>query len=153
LVCSPCYNPVDGTSTGACFTAPGDKPTTPAPAPYKACGTYDGGPAGGICVPKAIALASGNPAAPSLKQDPPCADGEVCTPALKANGVNACFDKCQTGLGFPYAEGACVPDFVVRDINAAAIGVIVKKTTCPDNYLCAPCADPQHAGMASNSCM
>src|SRR6185503_13268929 len=96
-VCAPCYNPVDGKATGSCTIAPNDKPKSMAPMPYAKCGARDGGMALGTCVPKTVALASGNPAAPSLKQDDCSTADYVCTPTLKANNVNACFVKCDTG--------------------------------------------------------
>jgi hypothetical protein len=54
--CAPCFNPVDGKSTGACNTGT-DMPVKPAPTPYKTCpeGNMDGQNAGGgLCVPSSI---------------------------------------------------------------------------------------------------
>jgi hypothetical protein len=151
LLCAPCFNPVDGKETGACSQAPNDKPKMPAPTPYATCGARDGGAALGTCVPKTIALSSGNPAAASLKQDDCSTADYVCTPTLKANNVNACFEKCQSGLTGAYADGACVPIYVATDVSPSALA-FVKQTTCASGEVCAPCEDILNPGIPSHSC-
>ncbi|HVU02265.1 MAG TPA: hypothetical protein VHE30_10960 [Polyangiaceae bacterium] len=154
LVCAPCFNPLDGTATGACTQKAGDQPTTTAPTPFKTCGAYDGGPSGGTCIPQPLVDNSGNPAAGSLKQDD-CASGEKCVPTLKAQNINACFAKCTTTLasfGDQYGPGACVPAYVVRDVNPAGLAILTKGTCTGDGELCAPCLDPLNAGAKTNSC-
>jgi hypothetical protein len=152
LICAPCYNPVDGTATGSCTIAPNDKPKTPAPTPYAKCGGRDGGAPLGTCVPKTVALASGNPAAPSLKQDDCSSADYVCTPTLKAQNVNACFPKCQSGLTGPgLSDGACVPIYVATDVSPSALA-FVKQTTCNPGEVCGPCQDLLHPGEPSHAC-
>ena len=102
----------------------------------------------GTCVPKTVALASGNPAAPSLKQDDCSSADYVCTPTLKAQNVNACFTKCQSGLSAAaYHDGACVPIYVATDVSPGALA-FVKQTTCGAGEVCAPCEDSTEPGLA-----
>lgn len=161
-VCAPCYSPVpvDGKTgaqpTGACSQAALDAPVDLPPAVFKECGAVDGGPTkglmGGLCIPRDLALASGNTAAPSLKQDD-CSTGEVCTPTLKVNNVKGCFTKCDTGIAGQYAPGACVPSYVVRDVGGNGAVKLFKKGTCTgDDDICAPCANPLTGGSPSHSC-
>lgn len=158
MVCAPCFNPIDGKPTGACTQKAGDKPATAAPAPYKACGAYDGGSQGGVCVPKVLVDASGNASAPNLKQDDCALDTERCVPILKANDTAACFVKCTTtltGLGKQYAAGACVPAYIVRDVNPQGLPILKKDTCTGADELCAPCLDPLSmpvAGVKTHSC-
>jgi len=158
LVCSPCYNPVDGTPTGACSQKPGDSPKEAKPDAYKTCGVYkvDGGDdtPQGICVPQPLVLASGNPAAPNLKPHPDeCPPNNFCVPTLKANNLNACFEKCSTGKGSTYDPGACVPAFVVADVNPGALALFPAGAPCSADFVCAPCVDPLMAhGHYSASC-
>jgi hypothetical protein len=157
MLCAPCYSPLDASDTGACSQKPGDAPTAAAPVAYASCGAFDGGPKGGLCVPKVLVDASGNASAPSLKQDD-CANAtDRCVPTLKAKDTAACFAKCSSGLGgslgAQYEPGACVPTYIVTDVAGAAGLAIVKKGSCTgEGELCAPCADPLHAGMASHAC-
>ena len=77
-------------------------------------------------------------------------------PTLKANNINACFDKCTTALstvGAQYAQGACVPAFVVRDVaGASGLQLLTKGECTGDGDLCAPCLNPLMGGAPSHSC-
>jgi hypothetical protein len=136
LVCTPCYNPIDGTETGACKQKSGDAPKDAAPAPYKKCGDNLG-----ICVPEALVTDATQKAAlekafggdggvPSG-----CADGELCAPTLKAKDQAACFAHCTSVLSL---EGACVPTFLVP----ASQRSLLSPDKCGTGELCAPCLDP-----------
>jgi hypothetical protein len=158
FVCAPCFNPADAKPTGACTQKAGDKPATAAPVPYKPCGAFDGGSQGGLCVPKVALDLSGSPAAPSTKQDD-CANAtDRCAPILKVKDPNACFEKCTTTLtvfGAEYGAGACVPAYIVRDVNPAGLAILKKDTCTGADELCAPCRDPlamPKAGVATHSC-
>jgi len=161
-VCAPCYNPIDGTETGACTQKAGDAPTEPAPTPFKECGAVDGGPAGaggGLCVPTDLATASGNPAAANLQQLD-CATGEVCAPALKVTDINACFAKCEAATGTfgpEFGPGACVPYYLIASDPALAIGLsVLQQATCATGELCAPCLNPISTptpGAATGACL
>jgi hypothetical protein len=167
--CAPCYNPVDGKSTGACNTGT-DMPAKAAPMPYKQC--PEGGDAGaqpykggGLCVPGAVVDKLSdkmsplyNPAIPDLKQDN-CAMGEKCVPALKAANPGYCSQKCTVAMALAaagYGEGACTPTYVIFDTNAAAGVTIVKgpgASMCDNaDELCAPCKNPLKGGIPSGAC-
>ena len=148
LICAPCYDPIDGKPTGAC-TQGADKPIEPAPPPAKYCGYYDGGDPGGTCVPSAWLPAMSNPDA--LPHEDECDAGDVCLPRVKAEDLRACLVPCTTSLSSPYNDGACVPDFVIRDVNPAAFAILVS-STCPSGEVCEPCQDPLQAGFASGAC-
>jgi hypothetical protein len=126
--------------------------------PYKPCGVFDGGSQGGLCVPKVVLDASGNPLAPILKQDDCPLATDRCVPALKANDPKALFQKCQTTLtvfGPQYGAGACVPAYIVRDTNPAGLAILKKDTCTGADELCTPCLDPLSmptAGVPSHFC-
>lgn len=150
FVCAPCFSPVDGKPTGACSQKPGDAPTTQPPTPFKACGSLDGGPALGLCVPKQLALDTGNPAAPSLKQLD-CANAtDVCAPSLKVKDPNACFQQCDSFIAGP---GGCVAAFLVEAVHPGA-SANLGQADCQTGELCAPCLDPLSVppGQPSGAC-
>jgi len=159
LLCAPCYNPIDGSSTGACSFKAGDAAVDPAPTQFAECGSsVDGGPTGGLCVPKALADASGNPAAASLVQLDCASADEVCAPTLKVADINACFDKCAvnaTVAGLVGSdEGGCVPAFVVK-VVVGDIGVsTLTQESCAAGELCSPCLNPlsMPANQPSGAC-
>jgi hypothetical protein len=138
FVCAPCFNPVDGKPTGACSQKTGDAPTTQPPTPFKTCGSIDGGPALGLCVPKQLALDTGNPAAPSLKQLD-CANAtDVCAPSLKVKDPNGCFQQCDSFIAGP---GGCVAAFLVEAVQPGA-SANLGQANCQTGELCAPCLNP-----------
>lgn len=165
-LCAPCWNPVDGTSTGSCNTN-GDAPTSTAPTPYAKCpAANDAGQpvGGGLCVP-ASALATAkdpkspiyNPAINGLKKGS-CAAGELCVPEAKAKDPTHCSPHCTTGstvmaLGTLYKNGACTPEYVIFDV-AGASGIMFSSggTGCSAGELCAPCQDPLNPGKPSGAC-
>jgi hypothetical protein len=161
FVCAPCFNPIDGKPTGACTQKTGDKPATAAPVAYKACGAFDGGSQGGLCVPKVLVDASGDPSAAKLLQDDCALATDRCAPVLKANNPKACFEKCTTTLGplstpgVDFSPGACVPAYIVRDVSPGGLGLLKKDTCTGADELCAPCLDPLSmptAGVPTHSC-
>lgn len=144
LVCAPCYNPIDGTDTGACKQAPGDSPKEAKPATFKKCGALKAGdPDTGICVPEALVTDpvqqqalktafTGDAGVVDL-----CAAGQVCAPALKAMDLNACFKHCNSIVG----PGACIPIYLVPAGQRSALSStpdVCDKTT----EMCAPCLNP-----------
>lgn len=138
LVCAPCFSPVDGKPTGACSQKTGDKPTTQPPTPFQTCGAADGGPALGVCVPKQLAIDTGNPAATSLQQLDCAKTGDVCAPTLKVKDPNACFEKCDSFIAGP---GGCVAKFLVEAVQPGA-GSLLGQANCQPGELCAPCLNP-----------
>lgn len=138
FVCAPCFSPVDGKPTGACSQKTGDKPTTQPPTPFQTCGSFDGGPALGLCVPKQLALDTGNPAASSLKQLECTNAGDVCAPSLKVKAPNDCFKPCDSFIAGP---GACVAVFLVEAVQPGA-SANLGQADCATGELCAPCLNP-----------
>ena len=154
-VCAACFDPVSGQATGACTSQPGDRPNEPAPAPYKECGSYsrtNDGPMG-VCMPRVLATASGNPVAATLPQDI-CADSEVCMPKLKAADFYACFRHCETSALVQAAgskEGGCIPPYIAQSANPEAV-TFLERGVCSEGELCAPCLDPTKDFAVSGAC-
>jgi hypothetical protein len=144
FVCAPCYNPIDGSDTGACSQKAGDKPVDPKPAQFKTCGALKaGGTDLGICVPEglvtdpvqkmALEMAfSGDAGVADL-----CAAGDICAPSLKAKDIRACFKHCTSAVG----AGACVPTYLVPG-NERSVLAGSPDTCDKDNEECAPCLNP-----------
>jgi hypothetical protein len=120
--CAPCYNPLNGQSTGVC-EQPGDSPLEPPPAAFKDCGEGNTG----YCIPS---YAAGN-AAGQLGQLT-CATGELCAPKNKVADPDACFERCDTMIGL--GPGACAPSFL-----SAGLGSLLQMSTCKTGELCIPC--------------
>jgi hypothetical protein len=146
FVCAPCYNPIDGSLTGACSQNPkGDAPKEAAKV-FKACGRVGdaGGPELGLCIPKAVITASGDTRASILKQHE-CASTDLCVPSLIAQNTKSCFVHCTitdaTVSSVAGKEGACVPAFVAFDAAPQAISLLTKET-CQTGEVCAPCNNP-----------
>jgi hypothetical protein len=102
-LCAPCYDPVNGGSTGACEIN-GDQPNDPDPGPFVYCQSTNAiltfgcllpppqfpPPADGRCVPDYIALASSGG---DLLCRVTCANGELCAPCnspLDGSPTGAC---------------------------------------------------------------
>jgi len=158
LLCAPCFNPVDGTSTGACAVQPGDAPVDAPPSTFATCGAPPAGtppgPPGGICAPKDLVLQVENAAISFLTQLE-CETGELCAPAVKVNDPSACFAQCESQaadlLGDRYRPGGCVPSYVVALVAAAGVGQLAQGT-CQDGELCAPCLNPLAGDAATGAC-
>jgi hypothetical protein len=119
--CAPCYNPVDGQSTGHC-ERDGDAPHDPAPPALIECGSGTG-----LCVPS---YAAGDQAAQLSQLN--CANGELCAPLRKVADPDACFERCDGG---DFGPGACVPNFIVPAVIRGALAA----ANCGAGELCAPC--------------
>ncbi|HKP62347.1 MAG TPA: hypothetical protein VJV78_36690 [Polyangiales bacterium] len=120
-LCSPCYNPLTGRSTGTCERL-GDSPLDPPPPGFVECSSGLG-----YCVPL---YAAGN-AAGQLSQLT-CAAGELCAPKIKVADPNACFEHCDSGS---FGPGACVPAFLAGPLSA-----LLSPIGCRTGELCAPCS-------------
>jgi hypothetical protein len=147
LVCAPCFNPIDGSDTGACKQKAGDAPAKPAPAPYKKCGSDLG-----ICVPASLVTDPVQKAALDRAFEGTssgCDGTDLCAPIIKAKDQAACFTKCNSVAGL---VGACVPEYLVP---AAQRDLIRSATGCATGELCAPCQDPTSTpepNMATGAC-
>ncbi len=127
--CAPCFDPTDGTDTGACTIAC-DEPVEPAVV-FSACCHDDG-----QCV---TPEAAGGDAA-DLGVDT-CAEGLLCAPTVFVEG-DYLAAACETSLvslifGAAYKPGACLPDCL------PAVGnFLLGQDGCAAGYKCAPCLDP-----------
>jgi hypothetical protein len=129
-LCTPCFNPLTGESTGTCDLN-GDAPSEAAPTPFVDCS--DGA---GYCVPTFAAGMAANEL-----QQLTCASGELCAPKVKVANPQACFERCNTALLGP---GACVPSFLTSDL-----AMFLRQETCGMGELCAPC---EAVGMRTTVC-
>ena len=138
IACLPCYDPLAGADTGICRQS-GDAPVGPAPAPFRPCGSYDGGSLLGHCVPADVVP----PVAPgtfSIPRDT-CSAGELCAPSAKLKDPNSCFAKCSSPLG---GEAACVPTYIVEALGSPGQGLssTLGQVTCAQSETCVPCLNP-----------
>jgi hypothetical protein len=138
-LCVPCYDPLDGTPTGACGLScdpgPEGDPTT-LPACCEGMGT---------CVP---AQAAGD-AADQLGADT-CPDELLCAPNVFLDGMFAP-PPCETGLvsflfGADYKPGVCLPGCL-----PAVQNFLLGRDGCDQGYKCAPCLDPL-TGQPTGAC-
>jgi hypothetical protein len=147
VLCAPCYNPLDGTATGACSQF-GDAPTKPAPMPFAKCGAYMGAAPLGYCVP--AELVQRVSADISLLPQDTCAAGLLCAPINKVQDPNLCFAKCESPLG---GASACVPTYIVEGPNGPGMGLstALGQVTCAAGETCTPCSNPANQS-ATGAC-
>jgi hypothetical protein len=139
VVCAPCYNPLDATSTGACSQF-GDAPTDAVPAAFAECGIFPAGSAPmGFCVPQELVAAVAQD--PTQVPQDTCAAGMLCAPKNKVQDPNLCFAKCQSPLG---GDAACVPTYLVEAPNSPGVGLsaTLGQVTCAAGETCTPCVSP-----------
>jgi hypothetical protein len=141
--CTPCFNPVNGTPTGACELGCDQGPTTQAILFTKCCGNR------GYCVPRASI--PGN-AAKNLAPESCNGEGDpVCVPEAIVNNPAYRFSACHySGAQSLLGEGRCVPSCIV-DANPA--GAALSKADCQDaTDKCVPCNNPL-TGAPSGACL
>lgn len=139
-LCAPCFDPTDGTDTGACRQS-GDMPTEP-PYVFPGCCAY-GGASRGRCVPETTLPPE---RASSLPQDD-CDMGDLCVPNPFLDDPDYTFPACVTGGLLGGDPGACVPDCIVGFFE----GLLLTRSTCAAGELCAPCVNPI-TGAESGAC-
>lgn len=138
-LCVPCFDPFDGTDTGACAISCDSGPTQPAKTLPSCCSDKGGG----TCVPSTFA----GEGADKLDEEE-CeglgALGSVCVPSqiLDAHLVGVPFNpvECETGafiqsLGLG-SEGGCLPE-CIPIVDALP----VSQSNCSDGFKCVPCVD------------
>jgi hypothetical protein len=138
--CAPCYDPFDGTATGACTQSCDPGPVEP-PGMLPAC--CDGK---GHCVPASVVPPD---EAMQLELDV-CPMDMLCLPDGFADGTFVA-QPCTTGtisfiFGSEYEPGACLPDCLTAVDN-----FLIGQDDCPDGYKCAPCLEPP-GGNPSGAC-
>jgi hypothetical protein len=140
--CVPCFDPFDGTDTGACTLSCDAGPTQP-PKTFAKCCEDKGG---GTCLPIRLV---GAEAAEQLDAEECQEDleqaGSVCVPdaLYQAHSQGELFNPmpCETGffaqLGGASEEGACLPDCIPEVGNTFGVA----QTDCEDGWGCVPCTD------------
>ncbi|MBX3227372.1 MAG: hypothetical protein KIT84_13545 [Labilithrix sp.] len=130
-LCAPCFNPADGSDTGACRSVSCDAPKEPAKQFPQCCKGK------GRCVPEA---AISNPKQKERLGSDGCEEGaELCAPEEDINRTTkrpSCNGKLKV-LGTTYV-GACVS----RCTDLGIKGVFLDQSTCDGDHVCAPCIDP-----------
>jgi hypothetical protein len=129
-LCAPCFNPLDGTPTGACELSCDPGPAGGPQALPSCCG------GAGTCVPPEAA----GDQADRLGVDE-CPEELLCAPNVFIEGTFVPA-TCETGFiqvlfGEEFAEGRCLPE-CLPDVDNFLIG----QDDCEDGYKCAPCLDP-----------
>jgi hypothetical protein len=163
-LCVPCFDPIDGTSTGAC-TLEGDTPLNPTPVQFPTCCPTDGTPRG-TCVPRAAAGSAGD-SAPVLTCETATndADAYICAPneriavppqdfAPSCTTQYVCNSANILGCALESAvinaqPGVCAPACLLSEqgntpITAVpVVSVYAQTSTCAPGEVCAPCSNPQ----------
>lgn len=129
--CVPCFNPLDGSDTGACRLSCDPGPTE-GPNQLPAC--CEGR---GTCVPPSAA----GEQADFLGEDT-CETGLLCAPNVFVNDPNYQPTSCETGFisllfGDEFKPGVCLPE-CLPDVDNFLIG----QDGCQEGMKCAPCLDP-----------
>lgn len=133
--CIPCFNPADGTPTGACSTVSCDQPATTTPPALKDCCRVDG-ETRGKCVRRTDVPTQFQ----SRLSEHECDDGtELCVPSenldLKAK-TTSCTPSGAAGGG----KGVCVSDCIEFRLLE---GIFLGQSNCRDDQTCVPCIDPK----------
>jgi hypothetical protein len=148
--CAPCYDPTtkdpSGTArdTNACHQGCDPGPTT-APVSFPDCGN-DGL---AMCVPQELIPADLRPFVPTAD----CTQqGFACAPKTNVADLDHAFTPCVPSSDILAAvppidgpngqKGACVPIYLVDNVEPPPPDGAVLQDTCPDGYLCAPCTNP-----------
>jgi hypothetical protein len=135
-LCAPCFNPLDGTDTGACRTVSCDAPKQP-PKTFTGCCTSQGATRA-KCVPTSII--------PSAEQgnldddDGTCEeDEELCVPnEMLQPGFKGPACSGSTLLTGAYT-GVCLSDCLHFGF-LQSLGI--SRGSCPKSFKCAPCENP-----------
>jgi hypothetical protein len=125
-LCTPCYEPFDGTDTGACSLG-GDKPTQAATLFADCCGEL------GRCVPEPLVPIQSR----SRVDGTGCAAANLCLPEALARDPKASFPACH--VSSTGAEGRCLPACLPQ---IAARAAQLTQESCAPGSLCSPCFDP-----------
>jgi hypothetical protein len=147
--CAPCYNPVDGSSTGICNIGCDPGPTQP-PVLFPPCcvdkGTTN---ARGRCVPRA-AIPDGPAKANLAKETCSGNNDPVCVPTAVIQDPTYKFPMCTSQLFLdPGKPGVCAPACIV---NANPAGAALAQDDCANKTdKCVPCTDPS-TGKPSGAC-
>jgi hypothetical protein len=132
--CVPCFDPVNGTPTGAC-SSNGDAPTEP-PHVFAGCCRITE-EVRGVCVPPELLPAD----APALPQDT-CGSGTSCAPLKLARDPDASLEVCRD---LADQEGRCVLNCLLQPGQP----LLLTQTSCGFEESCVPC---NYAGLSTGVC-
>ena len=119
-LCVPCFDPLNGMSTGACSTE-GDAPTEGPKLYPSCCGTA------GTCVPEDLLDGTG-----SLNHES-CADPEsYCVPYEGPRGIDPHWNRCNSTWG----KGACLQTCFIAPSRRG----FINRNVCRNSELCVPCS-------------
>jgi len=134
--CAPCFDPLDGSATGACALGADVGPREPAKVFAACCGDQ------GRCLP-ASRVRDDERAQLERAQ---CQSGELCAPLDFVADPNFVAKTCKTRS--QGAEGRCLPGCLPALVARAGQ---LSRDDCPADQLCAPCFDPRD-GKATGAC-
>jgi hypothetical protein len=125
--CTPCFNPLDGTSTGACNLSCDTGPTQPAKEFAQCCDMR------ARCVPTS-SIPADQQGQLSAKECDQAQPGSLCVPnEILANGP---FPTCTANsIILGNYTGVCLSDCLDFGIQ----GVALAKGSCSSGFTCAPC--------------
>jgi hypothetical protein len=128
-LCSPCYDPISGLSTGACNLSCDPGPKQPPVIFPKCCGDA------GTCVPSASVPVSQRE---QLSKDscPSNIEDYLCAPTEFAEAGGFIPPKCSSIGG---GEGRCLSTCLPLVESHAAM---LEQASCTNGQVCAPCYDP-----------
>jgi hypothetical protein len=137
-VCAPCYNPLTGSPSGACALGRDPGPTQPAALLGQCCGGL------GRCAPSSWIPAD---QASNFGADSCAGSDRLCVaPSAALSDPAFVPQHCQEPSSG--AEGRCLPQCLPQ---IAAQAGSLKRGSCPDAHLCAPCFNPI-TGMRTGAC-
>lgn len=121
--CVPCFNPVDGTPTGACTTSCDGGPKAPAKLFPSCCGSE------GKCVPTSLVPPAQRASLDACAQDSLCVPTEHLNPAFVPQ-------KCSGEIFFDDYDGVCLND---RCLDLGSSAWLLDDGNCPNGKTCVPC--------------
>ena len=124
-VCTPCYDPLTGSNTGAC-TLHGDAPTQPVHRFQRCCGDGRETPAG-VCVPPELSRSR----SADLFRRNDCNGDHVCVPTAELVDPNYQYPLCLS-----VTLGVCMPSCLFDPLDALLFASLV----CDRGDVCVPCS-------------
>lgn len=134
-LCAPCFDPIDGSDTGACRVGRDRGPSEPPNVFGGCCGGL------GRCVSPSLVPADQR----ARLGAEVCQGGELCVPSAWIASSTAAPQSCRS-IGA--AEGRCLPSCLPE--LASQLGRL-PRSSCEAGHVCAPCFDPV-SGQSTAAC-
>jgi hypothetical protein len=146
-VCAPCFDPLNGTPTGACSLSCDPGPTTQ-PVELPSCCSDIGKCIPTNAIPPEQSAQLGADTCDQSSQPMSCVPDVFLQMPYKPTG-------CETSLlsallGDAFKPGACIPDCVPA-VQGTINNIALSQDNCPTHFKCAPCLDPL-SGDPSGAC-